>query len=86
MTLRTALVVSGDTAEAKRALADLDQAMGRAEQSTAELGREGVKASVAMDRLRNAEHLQVSSCPSPSDRRRCTARIWASLYRRNRRS
>ena len=84
MTLRTALVVSGDTAEAKRALADLDQAMGRAEQSTAELGREGVKASVAMDRLRNAE--QVSSCPSPSDRRRCTARIWASLYRRNRRS
>lgn len=55
MTLRTALVVSGDTAQAKRALADLDQAMDRAGQSTAELGREGVKASVAMERLRNAE-------------------------------
>ncbi len=55
MTLRTALVVSGDTAQAKRALAELDQAMDRAEQSTGELGREGVKASVAMERLKVAE-------------------------------
>jgi hypothetical protein len=55
MTLRTALVVSGDTAQAKRALADLDQAMDRSEQSTAELGREGVKASLAMERLEVAE-------------------------------
>jgi hypothetical protein len=55
MTLRTALVVSGDTAQAKRALAELDQAMDRAEQSTDELGREGVKASVAMERLKVAE-------------------------------
>ena len=55
MTLRTALVVSGNTAEAKRALAELDQSMERAEQSTTELGREGVKASVAMDRLEAAE-------------------------------
>ena len=31
MTLRTALVVSGNTAEAKRALAELDQSMERAE-------------------------------------------------------
>lgn len=47
--------MSGDSSEGKRALAELDQALSKAEQSTGDLAREGVKASVAMDRLEVAE-------------------------------
>lgn len=55
MTLRTSLVINGDTAEAKRALADLDQSLDRAGDAAEGLERDAVKASVGLARLKEAQ-------------------------------
>ena len=55
MTLRTALVIDGDSDGAQAALRELDQAVERTDTSTAGLGQEAVKASVGLERLRVAK-------------------------------
>ncbi|MBN9504916.1 MAG: phage tail length tape measure family protein [Altererythrobacter sp.] len=55
MTLRTALVIDGDSEGAQRALAELDRSLDRAEAAAEETGQEWVKASVGLDRLRAAQ-------------------------------
>lgn len=55
MTLRTALVVDGDSEGAQRALAELGSSLDRAERSTEDAGKEWVRASVGLERLRVAQ-------------------------------
>ncbi|NCP19072.1 MAG: hypothetical protein GW855_07935 [Erythrobacter sp.] len=55
MTLRTALIVSGDTESAQRAVGELNASMAKAEAQAEETGREWTKASVGLERLERAQ-------------------------------
>lgn len=55
MTLRTALIIDGDSARGQQALREFEASLEGAERATAELGQEGVKASVGLERLRVAQ-------------------------------
>jgi|GEM_PF-1258941 len=53
--LRTALVIDGNSEGGKRALEEFDRAIQQAEASTEKLGNQGVKATIGLERLRQAQ-------------------------------